>query len=1460
MKRDIAIIGVSGKFPKSDNVRDFWNNLIDEKELIHFFSDQELISRGIEAKELNTASFVKAASFIDSYNSFDYSFFKYTPDEAKIMNPQTRMMHQLVWEGLEDAGCNLDNYNRKSGIFLGANRDLNWSVYATLTDADNVDAMTKAKITNPNFMASLIAYKFNLNGPCYFIDTACSTSLSTTHLACRSLLFNECGIAIAGGVRLLSHHDNGYKHQEGTIVSKDGHVRSFDADASGTIFCDGAGVVVLKKLEEALKDKDHIYAVIKSTAMNNDGNTKGGYTMPSVYGQSQCIKLAHKIAGVKPTDITYVETHGTATKIGDPIEIESLNKAFNNDTTHKCAIGTVKSNVGHADEAAGVLGLIKTSLSLKHKILPASLHYTKANPSINFKNGPFYVNTSTAAWNRINDKPLMAGISSFGIGGTNVHLVLQEALLSEETPIIKEASYLIRYSANTISSLEKYEISLREFIQENPEINLSSLAYTLQVGRKQFGLCKTFEVENKEELLAKLSEASIKIKKVKEKQKLVFMFSGQGSQYSGMGKFLYENFSSFRKILDHGFAVLQKLNREDYSKIFFDENDSNKINETIYTQPILFLFEYALGKFLLELGLKPDAMIGHSLGEYVAATLSGVFSFEDALYIMCRRAALMYGMPKGSMLSIGSEVENIDKELLANVSIAAINAPQSFVVSGTDEDINRVEKQLEEKEIQYVKLKTSHAFHSKMMEGIIEEFKNELSVIKLNTPNSPFVSNKTGTFITKEEATSPAYWADHITGTVQFKEGIQFLQQNNNALFLEVGPGRTLTTFFNQCNTTKDKNVALNCIRHPKETISERTHFLNFLGDIWQYKFDIDWKVFYQDHKPSKISIPTYCFDTYDFPTKVSIDNLIKKQNIDFNTLKEEHNACVPSWRLEPKAFKKSTGIKEKTYVFFYDENELSEQLKNKLEAEGVHLIFVKKGDSFNQNSDSEFQLNPAERDHFEALKDVLNKNSIVFDKVVFCWGNEQTDTVFVKEEFSQYNYLFSPVLEFLRVFEVNTLEHACHIVLITDNNFQITGADKVLGTNNHTGILLRVLVQEAININATHLDVSFKDALGVDQVFQEMHVENNFYKVAYRNGKRWIPYYEVLNKEVVEERAILGKEGVYLLTGDLGPVEFELINHIKEKYNSNVYLVGKNIHEEKYAEKIKRLETSMKGSFSYTQGDVSDYESLSTIITGIELEYGEIKGIIHSARFVSREYFLASSTSNNSIHNHYSIKVGGLLNLYKIFKNKKLGFVKVLSSLSGILGGVSFGAYATSNALLDEVAIGLFSDLTNLSVFNLDKLGEEKEQISTSDIIENFERSFLYKGVQQFTISLRNLNAFEDRAQNVEKEKAERFELNRTQLDSEFIAARTDTEECIVGLFEELFGQTGVGVEDDFFVLGGDSLKGISLMNKINKEFSIKISLADFFNNPTVTLLASLIDNRKWLSVKPTTKTEIFI
>ena len=865
----IAIIGLAGTFPGANSVETYWENLCSGKESTTYFSDEELIESGVDPELIRDPNYIKAGQVLDDPGLFDASFFGYSPREAQIMDPQHRLFLECAWEAVEYAGYDANSYPGSIGVYGGALMNT-YLLFSGLKENFFAEYLPILIGNHNDYLSTLVSYKLNLKGPSVTVQTACSTSLVAVHLACQSLLNGECDMALAGGVAVRVPHKIGYVYHEGSIFSPDGHCRPFDANARGTVFGSGVGIVVLKRLEDAITDRDHIHAVVLGSAINNDGSSKVSYTAPSVNRQSDVIIEALANAGIEAGSVSYVEAHGTGTSIGDPIEIAALTNAYRTSTEKKgfCAIGSVKANIGHLDNAAGVAGLIKTALALKHEKIPPSLFYEEPNPEIDFENSPFYVNTKLSDWSS-NTSPRRAGVTSLGVGGTNAHVILEESppfMDSEET----RPWQLILLSAKTDSALDKMTYNFVDFLETTPEVNLADAAYTLQVGRQVFNHRRMLVCKDLPDGLSALntldSPRIITSVQEPENRDVVFMFSGQGSQYINMGLDLYQTQTVFRENIDLCTEILQthlNLNLRDilYPGEDFNEEIENKIKQTFITQPALFTIEYSLAMLWESWGIKPSAMVGHSIGEYVAACLAKVFSLEDALSLVAARGQLMQELPPGSMVAVQLSEEEIKQYLDDFLSVAVINSPGLCVISGETSAIGELERRLSSDGIQLSRLHTSHAFHSKMMEPILGEFTEKIKIVHLNPPQIPFLSNVSGTWITSEEAVDRDYWAKHIRQTVRFSDCLRELSNEPNRIFLEVGPGNTLNSLAKQHIDRNRGQKSFSSIRHPKEEKSDVAFILSSLGHLWLSGVQIDWSGFYEHEIRYRFPLPTYPFE-----------------------------------------------------------------------------------------------------------------------------------------------------------------------------------------------------------------------------------------------------------------------------------------------------------------------------------------------------------------------------------------------------------------------------------------------------------------------------------------------------------------------------------------------------------------------------------------------------------------------
>ena len=875
LKDAVAVIGMALRFPGAESVEEFWNNLVNGVESVTRFTPQSL-DPSLSAELVNDPNYVPARGIMKDAKGFDAAFFQMNPNVAKVTDPQQRNFLELSWNALEHAGYSPNKYNGLIGVFAGVGNNTYYlhNVLPNKEAIDRVGSFLAMTQNEKDYIATRVAYELNLKGLAVSVHTACSTSLTAIVQACDALRKRECDMVLAGGASVTSPINSGQRYEEGAMYSNDGHTRTFDARARGTIFSDGAGVVVLKRYEDALADGDTIYALVRGGALNNDGSEKGSFTAPSVSGQASVISMAQAMAGVEASSITYVETHGTATPLGDPIEVEGLTRAFSEQTSDRqfCALGSVKTNFGHLTAAAGVAGFIKTALALYHKTLPPNLHYNSPNPQISFESTPFYVNDKLRAW-ETDRLPRRGAVSSFGVGGTNAHVILEEAPeVHRSTP--QRSKHLIQLSAKTATALNNRITDLAGFLKKHPQTNLADAGYTLQTGRYDFqhrwfgvaedsgDLIKVLETgDNKRSAMTAMKQAA---------DGVVFMFPGQGSQYIGMGSVLYRDEIVFKEAVDRCAEFLQPLLGRDLREVMFaaegNADAEQLLKQTYYTQPALFTIGYSLAQLWMSWGIKPSALIGHSIGEFVAATISGIFALEDALTVVASRSKLMQDCPGGAMLSVRLPEQEILPLLNDKVSVAAVNGPQLSVVAGPFDEIEKLQKMWESKDVICKPLHTSHAFHSPMMDPVVAPFLKEVEKVKLNPPAIPILSTVDTAWLSDQQAQNPGYWAGHLRATVRFAEGVKALWADKPGyLMLELGPRNTASTLARQQAIDPKTQKAISSLGDTSVNDAEWTFMLSAIGQLWLNGINIDYKAFYALEHRSHVPLPVYPFEHKEF-------------------------------------------------------------------------------------------------------------------------------------------------------------------------------------------------------------------------------------------------------------------------------------------------------------------------------------------------------------------------------------------------------------------------------------------------------------------------------------------------------------------------------------------------------------------------------------------------------------------
>ncbi len=1503
---DIAIIGMAGRFPGARNVHQFWTNICAGKESITFFTEEELIRHGVEPYLVKDPNYVPARGIIDDVDKFDAGFFDYPPREAELLDPQHRVFMESAWEALENAGYDPDRYEGLIGVFGGVGMNM-YLLRLLQAQAGVISAADAYQLTIGNekdFLTTRISYKFNLRGASVDVQTACSTSLSAVHLACLNLLNYQCDIALAGGATIFLPQESGYYYQEGMILSPDGHCRPFDARAAGTVPGNGVGVVVLKRLVDALNDGDHIYAVIKGSAMNNDGANRVGYTAPSVDGQADVIATAQAVAGMHPENIQYIETHGTGTALGDPIEIAALTQAFREQTAKKqyCAIGSVKANVGHLDAAAGVTGLIKTALALYYQKIPPSINFEAPNPQIDFVNSPFFVNTELRDWPR-GAVPRQAGVSSFGIGGTNVHVVLEEAPERKPSTKSRRKYHLVLLSARSDTALARYNEQLGQFFNTHPEVNLADAAYTLTMGRKFLNHRQAVVAESVQQAASVLSTRDPQQIMVASHSKLppnppvVFMFSGQGAQYVNMGRHLYETETIFREQVDHCCELLQPELGLDLRTLLFpesgeEERAAEQLQQTYLTQPALFVIEYALAQLWKHLGVIPSAMIGHSIGEYTAACLAGVMSLEAALRIVAARGRLIQQVPAGAMVSVHLSEAEVRPFLKNNLALAAVNGANLCAVSGTFEAIEQLEKELQEKGIEHRRLKTSHAFHSPMMDRILPEFTKVVEKEQLHPPQVPYISNVTGTWITEQEATSPDYYANHLRYTVRFANGIEELLKEESRVFLEVGPGTTLVSLVKSLPAARGRTL-VHSLRHPRETTHDLAQWLTAMGRLWLSGVQLDWKQWYTEETRQRVPLPTYPFERQRYWLEVSPTPAMGRAKVAGKNPNPEEWFYIPSYHRKPLPPLDTRKLEENParWLIFKDDQGLMIPLITHLREAGHTVIEVSMGEHFQPGK---WVVRPGAEDDMKQLIHSLREENQLPDRIVFAWPVLPWEaTGYWRENGKEIilNQGYYSLLALAKALITESSGYSLQLAVLASFALDVPESEELIPYQRMLDALLRVIPQEIPGVRSRLLDVRLPQSNGhtIEQyaraILSELAFNDTTTSAALREGFAWYQVYELHPLKQADTHPLsLRKNGLYVITGGLGNIGMTIARYLIETVQARVVLLGRRAFPEREAwenwitdhpaddpivqtiHRLKEIEAAGGQIWTFT-ANVANEDQMRRVIAHVEQTLGPIHGVFHAAGVVGNQSFVPLSDLTPEIcQQQFEAKVEGVQVLENVLNDSQVDFILLQSSLSAVLGGLGFGAYAAANAFMDGFVHRANARDHHMKWrtinwegwdFNPDNqqgtpgLGKEVREfnLTPEEGIEALQRILNYPTIPQVVVSTGDL---ESRFQQwVEQKKGEEQpaagnQYERPNLTTPYVAPRNDLEKEIAAVWEELLGIKGIGVYDDFFDLGGNSLTGTQLLSRLRSRFNAELPLKDLFENPTIAGVAQMLEKEQ--------------
>ena len=1501
---EVAVIGMAGRFPGADTLEEFWSNLKGGVESVTFFSDDELRAAGVPDELLSNPAYVKGTGALRDVERFDAAFFGYSPREAEALEPSHRLFLECAWEALENAGVDPARPSGPVGVYAGVGPAYytDHVIRANPELAETIGEFQLVVGSGKDFFATRVSYKLDLRGPAVSVQTGCSTSLVAVHTAVQALLSRECDVALAGGAAIVIPQATGYLYAPGGIMSPDGRCRPFDAKAQGTRGGNGAGAVVLKRLEDALRDGDPVHAVIRGSAVNNDGALKVAYTAPSIEGQAAVIGEALAVAGVDASTVRYVEGHGSGTEMGDPIEIAALTEVFraHTDRTGFCAVGAVKSNIGHLDSAAGVAGFIKAVLALENRTIPPVANFQSPNPKIDFASSPFYVNAAAEPW-EAGDEPRRAGVSSFGIGGTNVHVVLEEAP-ARRPSISRRSWHLLTLSAKTPTALDAATARLADHLRSNPEQALAEVAWTLQTGRREMAHRRAVAVRDGEDAAAILAAGHpdrVFTGAVDEGHRAVaFMFPGVGDQYPNMARGLYETEPAFRAEVDRCAEILRTHLGIDVREVIFhgdaptdeapkstgfdlrrmlakDEAspEADRLSRTEMAQPAVFVIEYALAKLFMSWGIVPQAVVGHSLGEYAAATVAGIFPVEDALELVARRAQLIQALPGGAMLAVPLSADATAPFLVDGASVATINAPELCVVAGTEDAVEAVRAKLEAAGHVARRLAATHAFHSPMMEPLVGPVESLVGRMRLNAPSIPFVSNVTGTWITADEAVDPRYWARHLRQPVQFDRGIEELLKEPGRVLVEVGPGQTLSTFVRQRPAREDGTVVpvIPTLRYPYDRTPDAAFLLGALGRLWLSGVTADWSAVHEGERLRRVALPTYPWERQRYWVEVpaggsdSADRPARRGKLP----SPSDWLYLPSWRrtaaVSPSAENDGT-----RWIVLHDGTALGDSVVSSIRSNGRQVTTVRAGDGFSVSGD-EITIRPESRADYDALIDAVRGDDNATVSAVHLWAAGDVDQDPTLRGFVSVAWLAGAL--------GRDRDQAIRLLAVTAGAQDVTGAEALHPAHATVLGAAAAAALEHPNLRVRAIDVDRSDSdsdadLG-RRIAADALSDATETVVAMRGRRRLARDFDAVRPS--GETVRLRENGVYLLAGGLDGRNAVIARYLFERFRAKLVLVDARVpprgvwdtvvaarpeddEVRRWIEAIRALEA--EGAEIHTvQTQLRQPEQAADALREAEKRFGAVHGVVASLEVGDVAEVEAAAELRTNKWAIAITRLGDeLRSLEAGLAGRALDFVVVESSLTPLLGGVGRARLAAAHAFIDAFAerhnrsrdVPWTAAAWDRGFAPGDELGLTDEEHGAA-----LERVLALGGEARVAVSTGDLpTRIAESAKPAAAAPAGGYA--RPELATEYFPPSTESEEIIAALWQELLGIDRIGVHDDFFALGGHSLLATQIVSRVRDQFGLDLPLKVVFEAPTVARFAALIEEAIMAEIENMSEEEI--